>query len=243
MSSLDDGGRTDLAAQRRELVRRRLAERGIAHRPDAPATVPRVTGPAPLSAAQRRMWLLHQLEPEGTAYHVCVGARLSGPLSASNLDRALRSVVRRHDVLHSVYRVDADGEPRQVTVSPDGLELRTTDLTALTPADREAAVDRAAARLAGRPFDLATELPVRLEIVRLTADEHVLLLVAHHIAWDDASWQVLLHDLGAAYAGRELPDLPAQYADLAAAEHQTPAWTVADLTHWRNRLADPPPPV
>ncbi|SCL25239.1 non-ribosomal peptide synthetase [Micromonospora inyonensis] len=243
MFNLDGDGSADLAARRRELVRRRLAERGIARRPDEPSAVPRVTGPAPLSAAQRRMWLLHQLRPEETAYHVCVGARMSGPLSAAELDRALRRVVQRHDVLRSVYQVDEEGEPRQVTAPADGLWLRTTDLTALPPAEREAAVDRAAARLAERPFDLTTELPVRFEIVRLAADEHVLLLVAHHIAWDDGSWQVLLHDLGAAYAGRELPDLPAQYADLAAAEHRSPPWTTADLDHWRDRLADPPAPV
>ncbi|TDB76032.1 amino acid adenylation domain-containing protein [Micromonospora sp. KC723] len=243
MPNMDGDGNADLTARRRELVRRRLAERGIARRSEAPSTVPHVTGPAPLSAAQRRMWLLHQLRPEDTAYHVCVGARLSGALSAPDLARALRDVVQRHDVLHSVYRVGEDGEPHQVVVPVDGLELTTTDLTALAPEKREPAVDRAAARLAERPFDLTTELPIRLEILRLAADEHVLLLVAHHIAWDDASWQVLLHDLGAGYAGRDLPHLPAQYADLAAAEHRTPPWTATDLDHWRARLADPPAPV
>ncbi|HEX5740509.1 MAG TPA: amino acid adenylation domain-containing protein, partial [Pilimelia sp.] len=243
MSSLDGDSGTDLAARRRELVRRRLAERGLTQPQAAPPAVPRVTGPAPLSAAQRRMWLLHQLRPEDTAYHVCVGARLSGPLSVPDLVRALRSVVRRHDVLHSVYRTDEHGEPFQVTVPADTLHLSTTDLTALPPAEREAAVDEAAARLTRRPFDLGDELPIRFDVVRLAADAHVLLLVAHHIAWDDASWQVLLRDLGAAYAGRDLPALPAQYADLAAAAHRAAPYTAADLDHWRRRLADPPAPV
>ncbi|MFJ7269151.1 amino acid adenylation domain-containing protein [Streptomyces sp. NPDC099050] len=224
-------------------MRRRLAERGVkATSGQAPVSA-RHFGPAPLSAAQRRMWLQHALDPEGVAYNVCVGARLTGPLSEEGLERALRTVIDRHEVLHSVYRAADDGEPTQVVVDSQALRFDTTDLSSLPAPEREGAVDRAASELASQPFDLTTDLPVRLKLLRLSAQEHVLLLVAHHIAWDDASWSVLLTELRAVYTGSELPPLSAQYADMAVREAKRPGWTDEDLGYWRRTLADPPPPL
>ncbi|MEO3977763.1 amino acid adenylation domain-containing protein [Streptomyces sp. CAU 1734] len=244
--SIDSGG--ELAARKKELLRRLRAERGISRSGATAGTaapVVRVTGPAPLSAAQRRMWLLRQLEPEGTAYHISVGARMTGNISVPDLEHALRRVIERHDILRTVYRPGdgADGDPHQ-TVLPAG-EFCLTVSEPGEPAgrDSEQAVDRAAHRLTSRPFDLTREPPIRLELLRLAADEHVLLLVAHHIAWDDASWRVLLTELRAAYGGHELPPLRVQYADLAAHEHRHRPWSDADLDHWRRQLADPPAPL
>ncbi|MFJ6000413.1 amino acid adenylation domain-containing protein [Streptomyces sp. NPDC092370] len=203
----------------------------------------RADGPAPLSSAQRRMWLLHQLEPHGTAYNICVAVRLSGELSVPALRQALRTVIQRHHVLRTVYRPGDDGEPVQVLVPEAEPVIGETDLTALAPEDQDAAVDAAASRLARRPFDLSADTPVRLEILRLAADEHVLVLVAHHIAWDDGSWQVLLREVAAVYKGDALPELPVQYADLAVREQRHAPWSAADLDHWRERLADPPAPL
>ncbi|MGW2546253.1 non-ribosomal peptide synthetase, partial [Kitasatospora sp. NPDC001574] len=226
-------------------MRRKLAERGLAGPagPPAGAPRPRWEGPAPLSAPQRRMWLLQQLEPHSTAYNIAVGARLTGRLPVDGLERSLRLVVERHEILRSVYSVADDGEPRQTAVPADRLRIAVTDLRGRPARTREDAVDEAASRLAARPFDLTADLPLRLELLRLTDEEHVLLLVVHHIAWDDASWGVLLNDLTAAYAGRDLPPLEARYADLAVREQQRPRWTGADVEHWRRALADPPAPI
>ncbi|MFE6337529.1 amino acid adenylation domain-containing protein [Streptomyces sp. NPDC057798] len=203
----------------------------------------RTEGPAPLSSAQRRMWLLHQLGPHGTAYNICVAVRLAGALSVPGLRQALRTVVQRHHVLRTVYRPGEDGEPVQILMPDTEPVIGETDLSAVAPADREAAVDEAAARMAARPFDLSADPPVRLEIMRLAEDEHVLVLVAHHIAWDDGSWQVLLQEVAAVYTGRPLPELPLQYVDLAVREQRRAPWTDADLAHWRELLADPPAPL
>ncbi|MFJ3102350.1 amino acid adenylation domain-containing protein [Streptomyces sp. NPDC086835] len=233
--------------RRRELLRRQLAARGIARQPGgdtSPQNPPvRAEGPAPLSSAQRRMWLLHQLEPHGTAYNICVAVRLSGELSVSGLRQALRAVIERHHILRAVYRPGEDGEPVQILIPEAEPAIGERDLSAVAAADREAAVDEAAARLAARPFDLSADTPVRLEILRLDEDEHVLVLVAHHIAWDDGSWQVLLQEVAAVYTGQPLPGLPLQYADLAVREQQRAPWTADDLAHWRELLADPPAPL
>ncbi|MGW7056257.1 amino acid adenylation domain-containing protein [Streptomyces sp. NPDC054887] len=248
MSGANIGHSADANERRRELLRRQLAARGIARQPGSGNTSPhtppvRAQGPAPLSSAQRRMWLLHQLEPQGTAYNICVAVRLSGELSASGLRQALRTVVERHEVLRTVYRPGADGEPVQILLKDAEPVIGESDLSAVAPADREAAVDEAAARLAARPFDLSADTPVRLELLRLARDEHVLVLVAHHIAWDDGSWQVLLQEVAAVYTGQPLPELPLQYADLAVREQRRAPWTDADLAHWRELLADPPAPL
>ncbi|MFF8275866.1 amino acid adenylation domain-containing protein [Streptomyces lateritius] len=249
MSGANIGRSNDANERRRELLRRQLAAHGIARKPadkdeTAQDTAPALTGgPAPLSSAQRRMWLLHQLEPHGTAYNICVAVHLSGELSVPGLRQALRTVIERHHVLRTVYRPGDDGEPVQAFAPDAEPAIGTSDLTAIAPEDRQAAVDDAAARLAGRPFDLSVDTPVRLEILRLAADEHVLVLVAHHIAWDDGSWQVLLREVAAAYTGGTLPELPVQYADLAVRERQRPPWNTEDLAYWGERLADPPAPL
>ncbi|MFF2025854.1 amino acid adenylation domain-containing protein [Streptomyces sp. NPDC058171] len=203
----------------------------------------RVEGPAPLSPPQRRMWLLHQLDPVSTAYHVCVAVRLSGDLAAPRFADALRTAAERHHVLRTVYRVDGDGVPFQVFLPRIVVPVTLTDLTDVPADRREAAVDAAASRLADRPFDLTEDAPVRFELLQLSPREHVLVLVAHHIAWDDGSWQVLLHEVAAVHRGAELSGPTVQYADLAHAETRRTPWTDADLDHWRTALADPPGPL
>ncbi|WP_078628332.1 non-ribosomal peptide synthetase [Streptomyces sp. NRRL F-2664] len=233
--------------RRRELMRRQLAARGIAgqgaHGGSERTPAVRATGPAPLSAAQRRMWLLHQLQPRGTSYNIGVAVRLSGDLDVPRFVTALQAASRRHHVLRTVYRADDDGEPLQVVLADAVLDVPVTDLSAVGGDRQEAAADARAARLAALPFDLAQDTPVRLEIVRLAATEHLLILVAHHIAWDDGSWQVLLRDVATSYTGGTLPELPLQYADLALAESRRAPWTEADLDHWRRALDDAPAPV
>ncbi|MFF5447667.1 amino acid adenylation domain-containing protein [Streptomyces sp. NPDC012888] len=247
MSGADIGQNNESIERRRELMRRQLAARGIARqeaRDASPRTsVVRATGPSPLSAAQRRMWLLHQLEPQGTSYNISVAVRLSGDLDVPRFVTALRAVSRRHHVLRTVYRADDDGNPLQVVLPDAVLDVAVTDLSAVGEDRREAEVDAVAARLAALPFDLARDTPVRFQVLRLAATEHVLVLVAHHIAWDDGSWQVLLRDVATSYQGGALPELPVQYADLALAESRRAPWAEADLDHWRRALEDTPAPL
>lgn len=222
--------------QRLELMRRRLAERGLAATPTEPATD---LAPVSMNDGQRRMWFVQALDPDGTVANISVSYRLTGPLDAGRLRSALAAVAARHPVLRTTYAVDDAGEPQPVIsdVTPGFAEH---DLTELAGQARALRLEVLAQREFGTPFRLESDAPLRITLIRTAADEHVLLLVAHHIAWDDACWEVFFADLTAAYADPDAfaarPPAPAVAAP-AAADHE------ADLTYWRGLLADPPDPL
>ncbi|MET9503386.1 amino acid adenylation domain-containing protein [Streptomyces sp. NPDC006622] len=175
----------------------------------------------PLSYAQRRLWFIHQMEGLGGMYNIPLGLRLTGTLDRQALQAALTDVVARHESLRTVFPDDG-GVPRQVILAPESAKLVLHD-RAVTERELPAALERAARY----PFDLATQPPIRADLFRLTRDEHVLLLVVHHIAGDGWSLGPLAGDLARAYAARtagagpDWDELPVQYAD---------------YTLWQNRL-------
>ncbi|MER5585603.1 non-ribosomal peptide synthase/polyketide synthase [Streptomyces asoensis] len=205
------------------------------------------TGELPLSFAQQRLWLLHRIEGPGATYHIPAAWRLTGTLDADALEAALNDVVARHESLRTVFP-ERDGRPRQVVLEPS---------RATVPVHRGRATEaELPALLAGavaQGFALERELPLRVHVFRLRADEHVLLLVLHHIAGDQWSDGPLRRDLATAYearrAGRapEWSPLPVQYADYAL-WHRAALGDPADpdsrqsaqLAHWRRVLADLP---
>src|SRR5579872_5942966 len=185
-----------------------------AARPPLTRAVPRPQR-VPLSFAQQRLWFLEQFHGPGTAYNLPFAWRLTGDLDAGALVAAVDDVAARHESLRTVFGVD-DGEPYQHVI-PAGQARVPVTVTATTAGELPGLV-AAAAR---REFDLAAELPVRAWLFSVGRDEHVLVLLCHHIASDGWSVQVLMSDLGTAYAarrhGREpgWPELPVQYADYA----------------------------
>ncbi|MEU6238393.1 amino acid adenylation domain-containing protein, partial [Kitasatospora sp. NPDC047058] len=192
--------------------------------------------PLPLSFAQQRMWLFDRFAPGNPAYHVPTAVRIGGELDPVALAAALRALTARHEVLRTVLP-EADGVPTQRVLPAGEAPLTVRDL-----ADGERAQTVVDAFVA-RPFDLAAEVPLRALLLRVAPDEHVLVLVIHHIALDGWSMGVLVEDLGALYDGRELPPLPVQYADYACWQADRAAegrWT-GQLAHWRERLAGPLP--
>ena len=150
----------------------------------------------PLSFAQQRLWFLEQLDGPGTAYNIPFALRLAGELDAGALVAALGDVAARHEALRTVFPVD-DGQPCQQVI-PAGQARVPVTVTAATAAGLPGLV-AAAAR---HEFDLAAELPVRAWLFTLARQEHVLVLVLHHIAGDGWSVQVLMADLAVAYAAR-----------------------------------------
>ena len=214
-----------------------------------PAPTPRAPGETtPLSFQQQRLWFLQQLDPQGSGYNMSLTLRLAGALDVSALERALQSLVDRHEALRSSFP-EADGRPG-VSIAPT-LELRLVrlDLSGAPAAGRRAAADDALAAEAGRPFDLAAGPLVRAMLVRLDADEHLLQLGLHHIVGDAASLDVLGRELGELYAaaveGRSaaLPELPLRYSDYAHWQRgllDGPALR-AELDWWRETLAGAPP--
>ncbi|MDN3356469.1 non-ribosomal peptide synthetase [Actinomadura sp. DC4] len=209
------------------------------------ALVPAVRpGVVPLSFGQSRMWFLNRLDGGQAAYNVPLALRLGGALDREALGAALADVARRHESLRTIYP-DTDGVPRQEIVDA-APELVVVDT------DEEHLAGLVAAE-SGRGFDVSRELPLRARLFALGPDEHVLMVVAHHIAADGWSMGVFTRDLSAAYearqAGRSPEQAPprVQYADFAiwqreilGREEDAGSLISAQLAHWRQALAELP---
>jgi amino acid adenylation domain-containing protein len=204
-------------------------------------------GDLPLSFAQERFWFLERLQPGLALYNTAATERFTGPLEPAVLERALGEVVRRHEALRTVFP-DADGAPVQRILPPGGFPLPLDDLAGLDAGERRARLRRVAADVGGRPFDLAAGPLFRARLLRLGAEEHVLVLALHHIVSDGWSTGVLIRELRALYEaflrGRPspLPELAVQYADWAAwqRERLQGAELERQLAYWRERLAGAP---
>lgn len=237
-----------LSPDKRALLERLLLERRRVAADTERGVIPRRTGagPWPLSHAQELMWLLDQLSPGGNAYNSPAATRLEGPLDIPALQHALDAVVGRNEVLRTTYDA-VDGRPMQVVHPPYSVALPVIDLSGVPAARRLAELDRLLKKEAERPYDLGVDRVLRSALVRLGADDHVLLLVLHHIAIDGWSKGVLWRELTAYYdayvAGREpdLAPLRVQYADWAGWHR---AWLdgVVDeqLKFWQDHLAGAP---
>ncbi|TDQ54293.1 non-ribosomal peptide synthetase [Actinorugispora endophytica] len=196
----------------------------------------------PLSPAQSRLWFLHRLEGVTPAYNVPLRVRLSGRLDPGALRAAFTDVVRRHESLRTVIGENG-GVPRQVVLDDARPEFAFADVTPERLEERVAAAAR-------RGFALDSEIPVRATLLRLSEEEHVLLVVLHHIACDGWSLAPLWRDLSAAYAARldgrapDLPPLRAHYADYTLWQRDLldGADGVAErqLAYWRGALAGLP---
>ncbi|WP_435590584.1 amino acid adenylation domain-containing protein [Nocardia sp. bgisy118] len=227
----------DILERRKQLLQRRLRDNAVKAAAPAPVRT-RVSGePSPLSDAQRRMWFVQRLDPADTTLNVCVAYRLTGALDAERLRAACATVLARHEVLRTTYGVDADGEPFQVSRDDAELLWQEHDLSALPEASRNLRVEVLARREFARPFDLTTDLPLRATLARTASDEHVLILVVHHVGWDDDSWPVFFAEVNAAYRGEDLPEPRAQYVDV---EVGASSGSEADLAWWRETLTPLP---
>jgi amino acid adenylation domain-containing protein len=223
-----------------------LVLRAKKKRAEAPAAgrIPRrpVSGPAPLSFAQQRLWVLDRLEPGSTAYNMPSHARLQGPLDVAALERALGEIVRRHESLRTTFS-EIDGEPVQVVSPPGDFRLPFTDLTGLADEPRRLVAAEK------RPYDLERGPLFRAHLVRTDEEEHLLLLDMHHVISDGWSYGVFFRELGALYGafveGRPspLPELPIQLSDFAAWQREWLQGPVQQeqLAYWRERLAGAPP--
>ncbi|MFO0757420.1 MAG: amino acid adenylation domain-containing protein [Byssovorax sp.] len=204
-------------------------------------------GPLPLTFAQRRLWFLHQAEPESAAYHMPAGVALRGPVDPLVLERSLAAIVERHTPLRTVYAM-VDGEPLQRAAPAFTPALPLDDLSPLSPDARAEALSALVRAEVGAPFDLARGPLLRARLVRLGAEEHLLVLALHHIAADGWSMRVIVQELAAAYdalsAGRApaLPPLAARFADHALREgaRLSPEALAPGLDFFRRALGGAP---
>jgi amino acid adenylation domain-containing protein/non-ribosomal peptide synthase protein (TIGR01720 family) len=199
--------------------------------------------PLPLSPGQRRLWFLDELATGGTEYNTGVGLRLSGPLDRAALRTALDGLVDRHEALRTTFDT-IDGSGVQLVAERGEIPLRIVDLSTVDAAARDAAVDRKLAEELDRPFDLRRGPLTRATLLRLDADEHVLLLAQHHIVTDGWSVGLLVDELAERYAAATqgtdaaLPELPIQYPDFAGWHRNRVAdGALAEhLRYWRRQL-------
>ncbi|HKV08815.1 MAG TPA: amino acid adenylation domain-containing protein, partial [Thermoanaerobaculia bacterium] len=231
---------TGLSREEKLALLARLAQERSKAKAAEPDTAPRSY---PLSFAQQRFWFLDQLEPGTFVNNIFRGLVLQGPLDVSAFERTIEALVRRHAALRTRFPVE-DGEPKQV-VEPHGPGLTFRDLSGVP----EAKVKELAAEEARRPFDLANGPLFRATLLRLGAEEHVLLLSLHHIVADGWSLGLLFRDLSALYAasleGKDaaLPELPTRYGDFARWQREKLQGDALakELAFWRERLEGAPP--
>jgi amino acid adenylation domain-containing protein len=195
----------------------------------------------PLSAAQRRLWILDRLRPGLPVYNMPEALRLDGPLDVGALRSALNALVERQESLRTTF-AEIDGEPRQVIGPASAFALREADVSG-APAPGAAARALAEAE-ATAPFDLASMPLFRATLVRMGPQAHLLLLTTHHIVSDAWSVGLMWRELGALYeaqvagAAAQLAPLARHYRDFAAAQNQELAGPVggAQRDFWIGQL-------
>ncbi|HKV12335.1 MAG TPA: amino acid adenylation domain-containing protein, partial [Thermoanaerobaculia bacterium] len=177
-------------------------------------------GAFPLSFAQQRLWFLDRLNPGGAAYNIAGAIEIRGALDRAVLGTALAEIVRRHEILRTVF-LELQGKPLQVVREWIDVPLVEVDLAGLPPERRRQERDALAFGETSRPFDLARGPLLRTVLLTAAAGEHTLVLALHHIVSDGWSSRLLAREIAALYeaflAGRPspLPELPLQYGDYA----------------------------
>ncbi|MBV9914404.1 MAG: AMP-binding protein, partial [Sinobacteraceae bacterium] len=232
--------------ERAELLALLLQREGVSTAP-LPLTAQARTGHVPLSYAQERLWVLEQLEATGAAYHIPAVIRLSGRLDVDALERSFTELVRRHEVLRTRFAAP-DGTPEQVIEPVGRFRLEKEDFADVPAEERERAALRRAVEIASEPLDLERGRLFRSVLLKLSAEQHVVVVVMHHIVSDDWSMAVLVREVGALYAAfsqghsSPLPGLPVQYADYAIWQR---GWLQGEVLekqvgYWRERLSGAP---
>ncbi|PLX88597.1 MAG: hypothetical protein C0614_02400, partial [Desulfuromonas sp.] len=201
----------------------------------------------PLSNAQRRLWVLDRMQPGNSAYNVCGADLIEGPLDVVAVDRAFAALVARHEILHTCY-LEIAAEPRQKIVAEYDFAVAVEDLRHLQ--NPEADAERRVQELASAPFDLTCDLPLRISLLRLADQRHLLVFCMHHIAGDGWSLAVLLREFLVLYQkttgeGGELPSLALQYRDYAVWQNQRleAGELEKERSYWHEKFAEPVEPL
>jgi amino acid adenylation domain-containing protein/non-ribosomal peptide synthase protein (TIGR01720 family) len=237
--------RSQLSPEKQAILEKRL--RGEHHLNTKQIAISRRTQQnlVPLSAGQQRLWFVQQLEPQSSVYNEFACIHLQGILNLAALEKSFNEIVKRHESLRTSFET-LDEQPLQVIHHSLTLELPVVNLSNLTQALQDAEVEQLTTEITQKPFDLASTPLLRGMLLQTGEQEHLFLLVIHHIVCDGWSIQVLNQELAALYTvfsaekSSPLSELPIQYADYSLWQHQ---WLQDErektqLSYWKQQLTN-----
>jgi amino acid adenylation domain-containing protein len=236
-----------LSPAKRALLERRLVA-GKGERTREPLLLQRTHGePARASFAQERLWFLQQVDPDSAAYNVPRAIRIQGRLNLETLEQSLNEIISRHESLRTTFSL-VNGNLMQIVAEDARLVLQVEDLTSLSADERAIKANELTKHEAALPFDLSHGPVVRARVLRLEADEHLLLLTMHHIVSDAWSAGIFFQELTAFYKefsenrNPVLPPLGFQYGDYAEWQRDWLQGSVLEdqLRYWKSQLAEAP---
>jgi Condensation domain len=242
-----------LSPAQRALLEARLKEKGLEAAEAAVASrtesIPKRKQHdlCPLSFDQERLWLMDQMEPGNPAYNIYTASRLVGPLDLEIMRRAVNEIVRRHEILRTRFAVK-DGSPVMVIAPALNLELTVDDLRALPSTERGREAVRRVNDLVGRPFDLARGPLLRVGVMKIAEQEHVIHVTMHHTITDRWSAAIVEHELAVIYAAfskgqpSPLPEPSIQFPDFAAWQREWLQGEILEdqLSYWKKQLSGAP---
>ena len=201
----------------------------------------------PMSYSQQQLWVVDQLQRGNAAYNSALDIHLLGPLDVPAVQASLDEIIRRHESLRTIFRLE-NGQSAQVVLPAQPLVIARSDLRDLSPDACEAERKNIASNDAQQPFQLGTGPLLRARLVDCGENDHTLLLIFHHIVFDRASIDVFIRDFTALYSFHHrgesfaLPALPIQYADYSVWQRETLQGPVFDaqLAYWKQQLGGAP---
>ncbi|WP_050780083.1 non-ribosomal peptide synthetase [Crocosphaera chwakensis] len=202
----------------------------------------------PLSFAQERLWFLDKFEEQSNAYHEGGAIRLIGNLNIKLLNQSFAEIIRRHEILRTNFSV-TDAQAYQVIDTQKTLVVHEIDLSELSVEKQLEKTQEITIQKFQTPFNLKRDLLLRVTLIKLAENQHILLVVMHHIICDGWSFKVLIQELSTLYTAYQnnqpspLPELTIQYADFAAWQKQELKAEKLEqqLNYWKQQLSEIPP--
>lgn len=242
----------ELSPVRRALLDKLLKAKGVGTTPSSTRIQPRVKADfTPLSFAQQRMWVLYQLDPTNPSYIMPDAVRLQGRLDVSALQQGFEEIVRRHDVLRTTYHMTEHGPTQAVAPEQEFsefLDWAVFDFSEMTGDEAEEAARRLTSKEAVTVFDLSQGKTLRIKVIRLNEEDHIILFALHHIASDIWSLTIFAREIAVLYDAfsqgkpSPLPELPIQYADFAVWQRELLQGDTYEkqLSYWKDHLKGSP---
>ncbi|MBA2679915.1 MAG: amino acid adenylation domain-containing protein [Ktedonobacteraceae bacterium] len=242
--------RAALTPEQQELLRMRLRREVASTQPILTIQPRPEKASAPVALTQQRVWFLEQLEPGSTAYHIPMALRVRGAINLALLQRSLDEIVRRHEALRTTFE-SRDGQPIQCIAEQIPVPITLAEALDLSPKEKTQRVAHFIQQEAQTPFDLVTGPLLRVSVLRLAPQEHIIVIVLHHIIADFWSVSLFFEELITLYKTygmgqpSPLPELPVQYADYAYWQRTLLPDDVLEQSfdYWREQLAGAPSAV